>query len=52
MIDGFTANYVREALRQSGGNISQAARQAGLSRVAVQNMLARFGIDPDEFRQP
>jgi DNA-binding NtrC family response regulator len=51
MIDGFTANYVREALRQSGGNISQAARQAGLSRVAVQNMLARFGIDPDEFRQ-
>ncbi|MFH1914287.1 MAG: sigma-54 dependent transcriptional regulator [Pseudomonadota bacterium] len=50
MIDGFTANYVREALRQSGGNITRAARFSGLSRVAVQNMLARFGIDPDEFR--
>ncbi len=51
MTDGFSANYIREALRESGGNISRAARLSGLSRVAVQNMLARFGIDPDEFRQ-
>ncbi|EPR42097.1 two component, sigma54 specific, transcriptional regulator, Fis family [Desulfovibrio sp. X2] len=50
VVDGFTRDYIREAMARAGGNVSQAARISGLSRVAVQNMLARFGITTDEFK--
>ena len=35
-----------EALRQSGGNQSEAARILGVSRVTVWNRIREFGIDP------
>jgi DNA-binding NtrC family response regulator len=50
IVDGFTRNYIREVMKQAGGNISQAARLSGLSRVAVQNMLGRYGISSEEFK--
>ncbi|MDD3312524.1 sigma-54 dependent transcriptional regulator [Pseudodesulfovibrio sp.] len=50
VVDGFSRNYIREAMALAGGNVSRAARISGLSRVAVQNMLARFGLSPDEFK--
>ena len=50
VLDSFTLDYIREAMTLSGGNISQAARLSGLSRVAVQNMLSRYGLTADAFK--
>jgi len=50
VVDGFSRNYIREAMSLAGGNVSRAGRISGLSRVAVQNMLTRFGLSPDEFK--
>ena len=47
----FTESYVRELLTRTGGNISEAGRLSGLSRVALQKMLARLGLDAERFRQ-
>ncbi len=44
-------SYVRELLRALHGNVSEAARRAGLGRSAFHEMLGRLEIDPTEFRQ-
>jgi DNA-binding NtrC family response regulator len=50
VLDSFTLDYVREALALAKGNISHAARLSGLSRVAVQNILNRYGLSADSFK--
>jgi DNA-binding NtrC family response regulator len=46
----FNHEYVGARLSRSSGNITQAARQSGLDRQALQQVMKRFGIDPDDFR--
>jgi DNA-binding NtrC family response regulator len=50
MINGFTEEYVHKLLQKTQGNISLAARLAGLSRPALQKMLRRINIDPQIYR--
>jgi len=50
LVNQFTGGYVQELLRACKGNVSEAARVSGLSRVAVQKILARLGLDPRSFR--
>jgi DNA-binding NtrC family response regulator len=50
MISSFTEEYVQKLLRKTEGNISLAARLAGLSRPALQKMLRRINIDPQIYR--
>ncbi len=50
VINQFTEEYVREILTQTGGNISQAAKLAGMSRVALQKITRRLEIEPDIYR--
>ena len=50
VVNQFTAGYVQELLRACKGNVSEAARLSGLSRVAMQKILARLGLDAREFR--
>jgi DNA-binding NtrC family response regulator len=50
LVDEFTQGYMRELMERTKGNVSQAARESGLSRVALQNTLARIGLDPERFR--
>jgi DNA-binding NtrC family response regulator len=50
VVHQFTVGYVRELLKSTGGNVSEAARQSGLSRVALQKILARMEMDPEAFR--
>ncbi len=45
LLNCFTENYVRDLLQATGGNISEAARQSGLSRVALQKILSRLKAD-------
>jgi transcriptional regulator with GAF, ATPase, and Fis domain len=44
----FERAFVREALRRSGGNVSRAARDAGVDRRHLQRLMARFSIRADE----
>jgi transcriptional regulator of acetoin/glycerol metabolism len=41
---------VVDALIQTRGNISQAAKQLGVSRPTFHDLLAKFQVDAKEFR--
>ncbi|NDV18351.1 response regulator [Pseudodesulfovibrio sp. JC047] len=44
VVDDFTRAYVEELLAETRGNVSEAARQSGLSRVALQKILKRLDV--------
>lgn len=46
----FTQAYVHELLAQTRGNVSEAARISGISRVALQKILARMGENAALYR--
>jgi len=50
VVDDFTRSYVEELLNQSRGNVSEAARQSGLSRVALQKILKRLDLDAASYK--
>ncbi|MFN2356313.1 MAG: sigma-54-dependent transcriptional regulator [Desulfotignum sp.] len=50
MLTRFNHDYVGAMLSRSSGNITRAARQCGLDRQALQQIMKRFGIDPEDFR--
>jgi len=50
VVNAFTLEYVRELLTLTRGNVSEAARISGLSRVALQKILARMGEHAATFR--
>jgi DNA-binding NtrC family response regulator len=50
VVDNFTRSYVEELLTQAGGNVSEAARQSGLSRVALQKILKRLELDASSYK--
>jgi DNA-binding NtrC family response regulator len=46
----FERTYLTDLLRQTAGNVSEAARIAAMSRGHLHRRLARLGIDSGEFR--
>ncbi|PKN42385.1 MAG: sigma-54-dependent Fis family transcriptional regulator [Deltaproteobacteria bacterium HGW-Deltaproteobacteria-18] len=46
----FTQAYIHELLAQTRGNVSEAARVSGISRVALQKILSRMGESAARFR--
>ena len=46
----FEEAYLRELLRRSGGNISRAAQDAGISRVNLHRLLRKHNLRAAEFR--
>jgi transcriptional regulator with GAF, ATPase, and Fis domain len=50
VLDEFTASYVREMLKKTGGNVSEAARLSGLERVSLQKIIKRLNIDAERYR--
>lgn len=51
LVESFAHNYMRDLLRKTGGNISEAARLSGLERVSLQKILRRLGLSGADFRQ-
>lgn len=47
----FHATYVGNILSNTQGNVSQAARLCGLERQGLQQIMRRYGIRPDDFRE-
>ena len=50
VLQSFTAEYIHTLMQKTQGNVSQAARLAGLSRVALQKILRRTEVDPQQYR--
>lgn len=46
----FNASYIGNALTLSRGNVTQAAKNSGLERQALQQIMRRFGITADPYR--
>ncbi len=47
----FERAYVEQALRQAKGNVSLAARMAGVERSHFYEIMQRGGVDRTRFRQ-
>ena len=48
--DKFSRSYIEQLLAATSGNVSEASRISGLSRVAIQKLGQRLGIDLSRFR--
>ncbi len=46
----FNAAYIGGLLEQTGGNVTQAAKQCGLERQSLQQIMRRYDIDADDYR--
>lgn len=49
MISEFERKYLRLLMRQSGGNVTRAAKISGKERRALGKLLKKHGIDKDEY---
>ncbi len=50
VLSNFTREYLSHLLAQNGGNVTHAARQSGMERQALQQILRRYDIRADDFR--
>ena len=50
VVDDFTVKYVLRLLKETSGNVSQAADISGLTRAALQKIMRRRNISADEYR--
>ncbi|MCG8617712.1 MAG: sigma-54 dependent transcriptional regulator [Desulfobacterales bacterium] len=50
ILNQFNHNYIGAMLTMTGGNITQAAKRCAMDRQALQQIMKRYRIDPDEFR--
>jgi transcriptional regulator with PAS, ATPase and Fis domain len=48
----FNHNFIGHLLKTHNGNVTQAARQCGLERQALQQIMRRYEVKADEFRSP
>jgi DNA-binding NtrC family response regulator len=48
--DAFEAEYLRAVLRAVGGNVSEAAKKAGMSRRNFYEKIEKLNIDPARFK--
>ena len=50
-LKAFNAAYIGHMLTLSNGNVTQAAKACGLERQALQQIMRRYGITADPYRQ-
>ena len=50
MLRRFTQSYIGHLLGRHQGNVTQAARTAGMERQALQQLMRRYGIEADKYR--
>jgi transcriptional regulator with GAF, ATPase, and Fis domain len=44
MVESFDREYLAALMAWSGGNVSQAARRAGMDRIHLHRLLQRYGL--------
>jgi two-component system nitrogen regulation response regulator GlnG len=48
LVEGFERDYLKGLLERCGGNISRAAREAGIARLYVRKLLKKHGLHGDD----
>ena len=48
LLERFERHYVARLLEQTGGNVAEAARRAGVDRVTLFRTIRRYGLRSDE----
>ncbi len=51
MLREFNRSYIGALLTETGGNVTRAAGMCGMERQALQQLMRRYGISANEFRQ-
>ena len=51
VVDNIQKKYINSALNRTKGNVSKAARELGISRVTLYDLLSRFNIEVSEYRK-
>ncbi len=51
LLGSFSRRYVENLLFKTGGNVTQAARLAGLERQAFQRLMRQYGVRSEDFRE-
>ena len=51
MLYRFNHEYIGNLLLKNGGNVTRAARQCGMERQALQQIMRRFNINADDYRK-
>jgi len=51
VLQAFNADYIGKILRETGGNVTQAAKTCGMERQALQQIMRRYSISAEDFRQ-
>jgi DNA-binding NtrC family response regulator len=49
-IESFEMSFLEQLLQRHGGNVSKAARQAGISRRTIHRLIQKYNLDPEKFR--
>ena len=50
VMEQFNMKYISHVLQENGGNVTRAARQCGLERQSLQQIIKKYGIEPNDFR--
>ncbi len=50
VVSAFEKEYLAKLLQKNGGNVSAAAREAGMQRSALQRLLRKYTIKSDTYR--
>jgi len=50
LVEKFSIRYLNALLAESGGNVSRAAKQAGMERQSLQQLLKKYGVSAERFR--
>ena len=51
VLEAFEKKFVREALRATAGNVTEAAKRAGIERQSFHRMISKYGMSPEDFRK-
>ena len=51
LLTAFNHDYIGNLLKETGGNVTQAARACGLERQALQQIMRRYRIRAERFRE-
>jgi len=52
VVEAFERCFITETLKATMGNVTEAARRAGIERQSFQRLMARYGITSETFRKP
>ncbi len=51
VLEAFEKKFVREALTATAGNVTEAAKRAGIERQSFHRMISKYSISPEDFRK-